>query len=43
MRHRLIHDYNQVDLDLVWTVAGDRLPELVAVLEPLVPPPGADN
>jgi uncharacterized protein with HEPN domain len=43
MRHRLVHDYNQVDLDLVWTVARDRLPELIAVLEPLVPPPGADD
>jgi uncharacterized protein with HEPN domain len=39
MRHRLVHDYNQVDFDLVWIVARDRLPELIAVLEPLVPPP----
>ena len=39
MRHRLIHDYNQVRIDLVWDVARNRLPELVAALEPLVPPP----
>lgn len=45
MRHRRIHDYNQVDLDVVWTVARDRLSELIAVPEPLVlvPPPGADD
>lgn len=40
MRRRLIHDYNPVDLDLVWTVVRDRPPELIAVLKPLVPPPG---
>ena len=39
MRHRLIHDYNQVRIDLVWDVARNRLPELVAALGPLVPPP----
>lgn len=39
MRHRLIHDYNQVRIDLVWDVARIRWPELVAALEPLVPPP----
>jgi uncharacterized protein with HEPN domain len=43
MRHRLIHDYNEVDLDLVWDVARGRLPDLIAILEPLVPPPGADD
>ncbi len=39
MRHRLIHDYNQVRIDLVWDVARNPLPELVAALGPLVPPP----
>ncbi|HET8995626.1 MAG TPA: DUF86 domain-containing protein [Acetobacteraceae bacterium] len=39
MRHRLIHDYNEVRLDLVWDVARNRLPELITALQVLVPPP----
>jgi len=38
MRHRLIHGYAEVRLDLVWTVAREHLPPLIAMLEPLVPP-----
>jgi uncharacterized protein with HEPN domain len=38
MRHRLIHDYEEIDLDQVWTVATERLGELIARLEPLIPP-----
>ena len=37
-RHRLIRGYAQVRLDLVWTVARDYLPPLIATLERLVPP-----
>jgi uncharacterized protein with HEPN domain len=33
MRHRLIHGYADARLDLVWSVARDRLRPLVAVLE----------
>jgi len=33
MRDVLIHDYIGVDLDEVWNVATDRIPELQAVLE----------
>lgn len=36
MRDRLIHGYDQVDLDLVWYVATTEVPALRAVLEPLV-------
>jgi uncharacterized protein with HEPN domain len=38
MRHRLVHDYFRVDIDKVWLVAKQDLPELVARLAPLVPP-----
>jgi uncharacterized protein with HEPN domain len=41
MRHRLIHDYTEVRLDIVWGVLQDELPGLIAVLEPLIPPPDA--
>lgn len=37
MRHRLIHGYADVRLDLVWSVATGRLEPLIAALEPLIP------
>ncbi len=37
MRHRLIHGYGDVRLDLVWIVARDRLEPLIAELSALVP------
>jgi uncharacterized protein with HEPN domain len=38
LRHRLVHDYGDVRLDIVWRVARDMLPDLIAVLRPLIPP-----
>jgi uncharacterized protein with HEPN domain len=38
MRHKIVHDYRDVDLEVVWSTATDSLPELIALLEPLVPP-----
>jgi|SRR6516165_3237679 uncharacterized protein with HEPN domain len=43
MRHRLIHGYGEVRLDIVWAVARDRLPALLAVLRPLIPPDRSDT
>jgi uncharacterized protein with HEPN domain len=43
MRHRLVHAYNDVELGLVWDVARSRLPDLIAILEPFVPPPGTED
>jgi uncharacterized protein with HEPN domain len=37
MRHRLIHGYTDVRLDLVWSVASTLLEPLIATLEPLIP------
>jgi uncharacterized protein with HEPN domain len=37
MRDRLIHDYDEVDLERVWNVATGEVPKLRAQLEPLVP------
>lgn len=37
MRHRLVHGYNEVRLDVVWSVVRDDLGPLIAVLERLVP------
>ena len=38
MRHKLIHDYFEIDLDVVWMAAKDDAPDLISLLEPLVPP-----
>lgn len=43
MRHRLIHNYSDVRLDLVWEVVRSKLPELIAVLRPLVPTDAGDE
>ena len=37
MRHRLIHGYGDVSLDVVWATVRDRLPPLIVVLAALVP------
>jgi uncharacterized protein with HEPN domain len=36
MRHRLIHGYFDVDLDIVWNVAIRKLPDLIAWLDSLL-------
>jgi uncharacterized protein with HEPN domain len=36
MRHRLIHGYADVRLDIVWMVASQRLAELITSLERVV-------
>ncbi len=38
MRHRLVHAYFDINLDILWRTAQEDLPLLVAALEPLVPP-----
>lgn len=38
MRHRLVHDYFNLKLPLVWTVLKDELPKLFVQLEGIVPP-----
>jgi uncharacterized protein with HEPN domain len=35
MRHRLIHAYNEVRIDIVWSVTQADLPLLIAALKPL--------
>ena len=38
IRHRIVHDYMNVDFDILWEVVSRNLPDLIASLEPLVPP-----
>ncbi len=42
-RNVLAHQYDKVDHARVWTVASKRLPELLAALSPLLPPPPNDG
>jgi uncharacterized protein with HEPN domain len=37
MRDRLVHDYDEVRLSLIWEVVKTRIPELCAYIMPLLP------
>jgi uncharacterized protein with HEPN domain len=37
-RHVLAHDYGRIDHQRLWQVATVRVPELIALLSPLIPP-----
>ncbi len=37
MRHRIFHTYQQVDWNRVWTTATVFVPQLISLLEPLMP------
>ena len=38
-RNVLAHEYGQILIERIWRVASERLPELVRLLDPLIPPP----
>jgi uncharacterized protein with HEPN domain len=38
MRHRLVHEYFRIDLERVWDTVQKDIPELIRLVEPLVPP-----
>jgi uncharacterized protein with HEPN domain len=38
-RHRLAHEYGEIDDRLIWTVATVHVPALILQLEPLTPSP----
>lgn len=37
MRHRIVHDYMHVDEDILWQVVTKDLPELLPLLEAILP------
>ena len=39
MRDKITHQYDRVDLDIVWDVVQNNIPELIATLEPLLSTP----
>ena len=42
MRHRIVHDYLDVDFDIVWDVSTADFPALLAVLQALARPAHPD-
>ena len=38
MRHRIVHDYYRINLDVLWQTVREEVPDLIARLERLVPP-----
>ncbi|HEY9700815.1 MAG TPA: DUF86 domain-containing protein [Allocoleopsis sp.] len=38
MRNKLTHDYDGIDLDIVWKAVNKDIPELLLLIEPLLPP-----
>jgi uncharacterized protein with HEPN domain len=40
LRHRIVHDYMNIDADILWEVVTRSLPELIRLLTPAVPPEG---
>jgi uncharacterized protein with HEPN domain len=36
MRHRIVHDYVNINYDIVWETATRSIPQLLALLEPYV-------
>ena len=41
MRNRMIHEYERVDLQVVWDTVQNDLAPLVTALEAIVPPEGS--
>jgi len=41
-RHMLVHEYGHIHDDKIWVVATVHLPELIRLIEPLIPPPPPD-
>lgn len=42
-RHFLAHEYGEVRQEKLWRVATTRIPELIAILTPLIPSPPAGD
>jgi uncharacterized protein with HEPN domain len=37
-RHRLAHEYGEINNELIWRVATVHIPQLIPQIEPLLPP-----
>lgn len=37
-RHRIVHEYDRIDAGIVWSVAMKYVPQLIELIEPMLPP-----
>jgi uncharacterized protein with HEPN domain len=42
MRNKLIHEYDRVDLDILWDTVTVELPDLIETLQTILPPEGPE-
>jgi len=40
LRHRIVHEYFRLDLAVIWEILHKDVPELIDLVQPLVPPEG---
>ena len=38
LRHRIVHEYFQLDLKVIWQIVQSDIPLLIGLIGPLVPP-----
>ncbi len=38
MRNRIVHEYNRLNLEIIWNVTQVSIPQLILSIEPLIPP-----
>jgi uncharacterized protein with HEPN domain len=38
LRHRIVHEYFRLDLDVIWEIVRADVPALAATMKPLIPP-----
>ena len=43
LRNRIVHDYDHISIDKVWNAIQTELPQLISVLEAIVPPESDDE
>jgi uncharacterized protein with HEPN domain len=41
LRHRLVHAYDQINLDIIWDILANDLPLLIAALDAMLNPPAS--
>jgi len=42
-RNVISHEYGDIKLEWIWRVVTERVPELISLLVPLIPPPPKDD
>lgn len=43
MRNRMIHRHDDVDMTIIWDTVQESIPQLLAMIEPLVPPESGER